>query len=478
MFDTIRRMAALDEKAVTSNDLVVAEPAIHGPGRGHRISNRAARTHTEAYGGREPIDWVMDCVELYAQTASNAEWHLERNGTVLHRHRTPETPAYEREAPQDLVTLMEEPNPWTDYSELIELSVIDFLLAGEFMWLKFRPDPDGKPLALYRLAPSLVEIELNAKGVPGKYIYHPPSGDPVPFDPWNVVHCKRPNPHNPWRGLGIIAGGPRVYDMDLALVEQTASYYEKGTVPSGTVETDRSIPDNSLAKIRRSIRGMYGGPRNAGEVVLLQRGLKYNPVSATARDAQLREMAEHSLKRIAKMFRVPPVLLGEVGGSTDRQAVREAQRIFDNKIMRPFLNRMQKQISRGLTQAWGVDFVFDYEYIMPIEDKVDLADKVGALPGVKVREVRDFIDLGPTGDDEVDEMVLNLPGESTEDPEGFPDPSNPEGGRPPNRENTKQIRSGPQPAGARVRQPVSAAAKAMLERSDELRAKLDDDGEA
>jgi HK97 family phage portal protein len=348
--------------------------------------------------------------------------------------------------------------------------VIDFLLVGEFIWLKFRPDADGKPLSLYRLAPSLVEIELNERGVPGAYVYHPPNGEPVEFAPSSVVHAKRPNPHDPWRGLGVIAGGPRVYDMDIALTEQTAAYYERGATPTGTIETDRSIPDSSLQKIRRSVRGLYQGPRNAGEIVLLQRGLKFNTVSANAVESRLVEMADHSLARIAKMFRVPPVLLGEVGGSTDRQAVREAQRIFDNKVMRPFLNRMQRTISRSLTQAWGVDFVVDYEYVMPIEDKVDLAEKVGHLPGIRVREVREFIDLEPLGDDAQDDLVLNLPGDDREQG-GFPD--NRErltGGRPPNPENTKPIPENgkPLPAGA-----AAQRAKAMLEDLDTLRGKLE-----
>ena len=68
--------------------------------------------------------------------------------------------------------------------------------------------------------------------------------------------------------------------------------------------------------------------------------------------------------------------------------MREAQRIFDNETMRPFLNRIQKQVSFRLVPAWGLDYVIDHEYVMPIEDKIDLGRGRRALPGIIVKEVR------------------------------------------------------------------------------------------
>lgn len=437
-------------------------------GARRRLSNRNAARHTSAYGGSDAIDLVMDCVDLYAQTASNADFHFESTtGRVLRPHPRKDSDPDEGTAPQDLVRLFEHPNPMMDYTELLELSIIDILLAGEFFWLKHEMNGLGKPRALYRISPSLIDV-VPGSVCPKSYIYTPPGGgDALHFQPQQILHVKRPNPHDPWRGLGVIAGGPRMFDISLALVDTMAAYYEQGTSLTGVLESERTITDSSWKKITRQFRALYSGSSNAGKVAMLERGLKFKPISGTAEQAAFKEISNWSEERIAKAFRVPLPLLGQVGG-TDRQAVREAQRIFDNKTMRPFLNRLQSTISHGLTQPWNLTYHIDHEYVMPIEDLFDLAQIYGALPGVKVREIREFVDLKPLGD-ERDEIVLNLPGMDREDG-GHPDrPLGPEPGRPPRPENTKPFPEvgGELPASAAARreqaQKAIERAKATLE---------------
>jgi HK97 family phage portal protein len=430
-----------------------------------RLNGASQRRHMQTYGGdHDAIDWVMDCVDLYAQTGSNATYYFHKtmdpganSGTVK-----PEPVA---SPPQDLVNLFSLPNPYMDYTELLELAIIDLLVAGEFFWLKYKPGIDptspqyGKPLSLYRLSPALVEISLDKNDRPDYVEWRAPghTGEPVRIKPEHVIHVKRPNPHNQWRGLSVIASSPHAMDVELAVTEAMKNYYDNGAAPSGVLESDRSVPPSTWKKIKRQFRQFYQGKQASGEVMMLERGLKWNPMGGNASDAAYKEISELSEKRIAKAFKVPLPLLGEVGG-TDRQSIREAQRIWDNKIMRPFLNRIQKQVSLQLTQAWDLDWYIDYEYIMPIEDKFDLADGAASLPGITPKEVRGFIDLAPLEElgikdgKKIDDMVLNLPAENV-DQGGFADRRlQHEGGRPANGENTKNFPQGnePMPKGAQA----------------------------
>lgn len=446
------------------------EPNIGLAGSGlpqKRVANKAAQRHSEAYGGGDAIDWVMTCVDLYAQAASNSSFHFERNDKELER------------VPADLQALFNRPNPYTDWTELIELAIIDLITTGEFIWLKYKPNDQGKPLALYRLAPQHVKVVPSENGLrPKAYEYTAPGGTPVTFPADEVLHVKRPNPHDPYRGLGFIAGGPRAFDIELALTDQTAAYYEQGTRLSGVLESDRTVPDSTFQKLKRTFAAMYSGTKNAGSVATLERGLKFRPISATATDAMLKEMSSWNRERIASTFKVPLAMLGNTSGS-DKAAVREAKRIFANDVMRPFLNRVASQISYGLTQAWGLDFKFDYQYEMPIEDKLDLAQSLASLPGVQVHQVLELVDLEPTGDESIDNLVLNLPGKST-DPEtekrtgqeGHADkPMGSEPGRPPNAENTVAI-----PRGGKLPETASARLlkKALDDRLAELRLEVGD----
>lgn len=461
-FAEIARSALLGtggQKGVVAQDYAGPAPDIYGNSQSTRRIGGIASQHLQAYGGTEAVDWVMTNVRLMMETTSNADYHFERNGNRFASGRRIETDDKSL-PPRDarLAELMKAPNPWMTYEDLIELTVIDMLLVGNAFWLKFRSDSQGRPLALYRLAPPLITVIPGKQKLLEAYEYKVPGAKPVRFKPEDVVQFKMPNPHSPYLGLGLIAGGPRVYDIELNLVESQASFYERGAKWAGILTSDRPVPGPVIKKVRRAFQNLYGGAGNSGSVPILERGLQFQSVQSNAAEAAFREIAELSRDRINSHFRTSRPLFGDVAG-TDRQAVREAQRIFDTKTMRPFLNRIQARISADLTQAWGYDFVIDYEYKMPPEDAIDLAAGVASIPGFRVREIRELAGYEPLGPEtvvtdeqaeilnvpkgtKVDDLVLNLPG-SNDNASKIKDRNLPgEAGRPPNPENTQVFPAG------------------------------------
>ena len=137
MHQLLQRLIAGDSKAVRT---VGGEPAVYGVESGvkRRISAGRTADFMGAYGGKDAVDWAMTAADLWAQTASNAEYHFEKDGKYLTPEKRPGDPEEWGEAPRDLVNLIRNPNPYMDYTELIELSIIDLLFAGEFFWLKLK----------------------------------------------------------------------------------------------------------------------------------------------------------------------------------------------------------------------------------------------------------------------------------------------------------------------------------------------------
>jgi hypothetical protein len=154
-------------------------------------------------------------------------------------------------------------------------------------------------------------------------------------------------------------------------------------------------------------------------------------------DAAFGPVSDQSRDYIFALFGIPKSMFGVEGEHTAPQGgAAEDRREFANNKMRPMLDRFETAITVGIVESgWGLRFVIDYEYKMPVEAKLELAEKFAALPGIKVKEMRAFVDLEPLGD-ERDEMVLNLPGDDDNDSDVKDRGLGSEAGRPPNPENT------------------------------------------
>lgn len=425
-----------------------------------KLTQREAKRHLQAYGGDQAIDWVMDCVRYTADTVANAEFHFQKPVKKKSGRRVPG----EAVDPDPILEMLfEQPNKHMDYVELIELLVIDLLMVGNAYWYKYRTNAAGKPLAIYRLAPQHIRVIPEPWGI-GGYEYEVPTAGKMTCLPDEVIHFKLANPHSPYYGLGLIQGAGRSGDLELALSDSQASYFENHAMPSLTVQSDRRVPRDVFKKIRAQLRSRMQGSRNAGELLVLEAGLKLVSAAPNAADAGFDALSRLSRDRIFSWFRMSPRLLGITDESGGADKTSDFQRIFDNKTARPLMNKLQKKITNELVKAWDLEYTIDYEYQMPPEDQVRLVSQFAGIPGVTIDEVRQYMKLGPHPDKTIGDLTLNLPGDQggTGQPgglptrNGFPDRNLAgEGGRPPNPVNTKVIpgRGAPLPAGTSARRP-------------------------
>lgn len=461
-------------RVLAGQKAIADHPALHGsqpvsvysPGatrKDARLSQREAGRHMEAYGGPQAIDHVYDAIQLYADPTATAPYALEReDGTKLVRAKTPGTPPEYEVGPRPLYDLLDRPNPYMLYDQLMTLLVIDLLLVGNAYWLKYRQNDQAQPLALYRLAPSHVKIIPDAFG-PKKYEYQPPGASkPIKLGLGEVMHFKRANPHDGYYGLGVIQGAGRTMDLELAITDTMASYYENRADPSLIIQSERRVPRDVFKKLRMQLRNRLAGSHKAGELLVLEAGLKASSLSPSARDALFAELSKMSRDRVFQKFHTSPMLYGIMDESSGSNKVSDFRREFDNYTLRPFLDRLQRLVSEQLAKAYGCLFFIKHRYVLPPDEAVKVNESIAKVPGIKVREIRrQYEQFGieeSTGDTDIDEMVLNLPGEElgpdgqpVKGGAGFPDrPLGSEAGRPPKGENTKPITRN-LPAGAKAR---------------------------
>lgn len=455
---TLRSALSLEGKAVGARVAVIPgqrdrAPEVYGTTLGRTSSSRfasaSAKRQLEAYGSgtTTAIDWVADCMGVIAETAAHAGWHLEDyEGNTAPRNRA-EAEKGARLADPWLVQLLEEPNGYQSWEELIELFVIDRYITGDGFIYKRGEDPQGRPLQLLRLAPQFVDVVPGTHGeLVESYEYKVPGQVAINIPPSKIIHWKGANPHDSHRGAGVIAMGPRVFDGEIALTDTKAAYYENGARLEGVLEAEQAISDSTAAKLRRQFAGIYAGARQAFQVAVLGRGLQYKPIQSDATKAEFGLMSDQSRDRILALFRVPKAMLGIGSGTSSTTQPGEERRVFANSRMRPLLDTLQTLLTKELTADFGLQLKIDYEYQMPIEDQYKLGGEFAKVPGVLVKEVRRQFNLKPLVEEmpedkrkeaeDIEHKVLNMPGdnENSSDVKDRPLPG--EGGRPPDPSHT------------------------------------------
>jgi HK97 family phage portal protein len=464
-------MQALGGKALSAHPALMDRSvpvSVYSPGASRqdaKLSQREALRHQQVYGGSEAMDAVMNATDLYAGSAAGARWRLEKpDGTRLVEEKSQHDPKDAEVGPEDLYELLKHPNPFMLYDELVTLLIIDLLMVGNGYWMKWRTNAEGKPLALYRLAPAHVKIIPGPYG-PKRYEYQPPGvREPLKLGLKDIVHFKLPNPHDAYYGMGVIRKGGRAIDLEIAVTDTVASYMENKADPSLIVQSDRRVPRDVFNKLRAQLRARISGTSRAGELLVLEAGLKAETLSPSARDAMFKELSGMSQQRVYAMFRTHPKLFGISTQDSGTDKVSDARREFDTYVMRPFLDKLERRITEYVVAAWDLEFKIDYSYMVPQDELLKNISTVAAIPGIKVRELRrallplGFLDGESTGDAEIDEEILNMPMEEMDEngAGGAADrPLAGEAGRPPKGENTSSFKR------TRTRSPKKAAAKAL-----------------
>ena len=102
--------------------------------------------------------------------------------------------------------------------------------------------------------------------------------------------------------------------MAIACEEYGAKFFANGAAPSGVLEHPGTIKDP--ARVRDTWQGQFGGSGNAGKVAVLEEGMKYTPISISPEQAQFLETRKFQINEIARIFRVPPHMVGDLEKSS------------------------------------------------------------------------------------------------------------------------------------------------------------------
>jgi HK97 family phage portal protein len=169
-------------------------------------------------------------------------------------------------------------------------------------------------------------------------------GSTVYLDPSEVLHIP---------GLGFdglvgyspIAMAKNAIGMAIACEEYGAKFFANGAAPGGVLEHPGTIKDPQ--RVRESWQSTFGGSGNANKIAVLEEGMKYTPIGISPEQAQFLETRKFQINEIARIFRVPPHMVGDLEKSSFSNIEQQSLE-FVKYTLDPLVIRWEQTLSRTL----------------------------------------------------------------------------------------------------------------------------------
>lgn len=135
----------------------------------------------------------------------------------------------------------------------------------------------------------------------------------------------------------------------LAADEYAGSFFRNGARPDFALKTAGKLTDDAAQLLRSTWAQRHGGASNAHLPAILTGGLEVQQLTMTAEDAQLLATRQFQVQDIARIFGVPPHMIGYTEKSTSWGSGIEQMSIgFVRYTLRRYLDAMAQEINRKI----------------------------------------------------------------------------------------------------------------------------------
>ena len=145
-------------------------------------------------------------------------------------------------------------------------------------------------------------------------------------------------------GYSPIAMAKNAIGMSMAAEEYGSTFFANGATPSGLLEHPGVVKDPE--KLRQSWHAQFSG-KNSHNVAVLEEGMTYKPMSISPNEAQFLETRKFQIDEIARIFRVPPHMVGDLDKSSFSNIEQQSLE-FVKYTLNPWVIRWEQSMQKAL----------------------------------------------------------------------------------------------------------------------------------
>ncbi len=306
-------------------------PLFGGSTAGKAVTERGAMQMTAVYA----------CVRILAESVAGLPLHLYQYNSKGGKEKAAAHPLF--------FLLHDEPNPEMTSFVFRETLMTHLLLWGN-AYAQIIRNGMGEITALYPLMPNRMRVDRDETG--RLYYEYTRYGDEAGKTKCETINLGAGDVlHIPGLGFdGLVGYSPiamakNAIGMAMACEEFGAKFFANGAAPGGVLEHPGILKDP--ARVRESWNATFGGSSNANKVAVLEEGMKYTPISISPNEAQFLETRKFQIDEIARIFRVPPHMVGDLEKSSFSNIEQQSLE-FVKYTIGPWVTRWEQSLARSL----------------------------------------------------------------------------------------------------------------------------------
>ena len=280
------------------------------------------------------VSTVLACVSLLADSVAALPLIAIRNvGTRTERLSSP--------------SWITDPAPTVTAYELMHMTVTSLALHGNaYWWMDWVGGEAGQPGQVVPLHPDNVTVTIV-----GNVRTYTVGAVAVPAE--NIMHLRWFTPPQAAKGISPIHQQRTTFGIALAQARHLAQFYGEGATPSSVLETDAELTPEAARVLQATWESQH---RRHRKPAVLSGGLKWRPVQASAAEMELTASRIETVNEIARVFRIPPYMVGGSGPSNVYSNTEALGLQFVQYGLLPWLKRIEAAASSLMPAAARVEF--------------------------------------------------------------------------------------------------------------------------
>lgn len=265
--------------------------------------------------------------------------------------------------------VLRKPNSFQNRIQFYAYWLTTKLMYGNAYALKVR-DARGIVYALYLLDPRRVTPQVTPEGdvyysIAGDDLARLPSGGVIPAS--EIIHDRCVTLWHPLVGVSPIYACGMAATQGIRIQGNSAQFFENMSRPSGMLSAPGTIDEVTATRLKAEWEKNYSG-LNLGRLAVLGDGLKYEPMTIPANDAQLIDQLKWTVEDVARAFGMPLYKID--GANPDKKSTVEAlNQQYYSDCLQTHIEAIELCLNEGLALPAGYEVEFDLDGLIRMDSE-------------------------------------------------------------------------------------------------------------